>query len=78
MDPNTYFLFDYVLDNPQIDFQDFNTTSNFSVDAKIWSKYKEYVQRLCEGETVEHFMQFVSSDNGASKQNILDMDWTLT
>ena len=59
MDPNTYKVFDYVLANPKKDLH-LNTTSNFSVDDRVWSKYKGYVQRLCEGEQIEHFMQFVS------------------
>jgi len=61
MDPNTYRVFDYVLENPKKDLH-LNTTSNFSVDEKVWDKYKGYVQRLCEGEQIEHFMQFVSLD----------------
>ena len=61
MDPNTYKVFDYVLANPKKDLH-LNTTSNFSVDDRVWSKYKGYVQRLCQGERIEHFMQFVSID----------------
>ena len=61
MDPNTYRVFDYVLENPKPDLH-LNTTSNFSVDNRVWDKYKGYVQRLCEGEQIEHFMQFVSMD----------------
>ena len=61
MDPNTYRVFDYVLENPKIDLH-LNTTSNFSIDSRVWDKYKEYVQRLCQGEQIEHFMQFVSLD----------------
>ena len=61
MDPNTYRVFDYVLDNPKKDLH-LNTTSNFSVDDRVWNKYKGYVQRLCQGEQIEHFMQFVSLD----------------
>ena len=66
MDPNTYRVFDYVLENPKTDLH-MNVTSNFSVDSKTWSKYKSYVQRLCEGQTVEHFMQFVSLDTWGSQ-----------
>ena len=66
MDPNTYRVFDYVLDNPKPDLH-LNTTSNFSVDDRVWTKYKDYVQRLCQGETVEHFMQFVSLDTWGSQ-----------
>ena len=61
MDPNTYRVFDYVLENPKPDLH-LNTTSNFSVDERVWDKYKGYVQQLCEGEQIEHFMQFVSLD----------------
>ena len=61
MDPNTYKVFDYVLENPKSDLH-LNVTSNFSTEPKIWDKYKGYVQRLCEGEQIEHFMQFVSLD----------------
>jgi len=66
MDPNTYRVFDYVLDNPKTDLH-LNTTSNFSVEDKIWKKYKDYVQKLCQGEQVEHFMQFVSLDTWGSQ-----------
>jgi organic radical activating enzyme len=61
MDPNTYRVFDYVLENPKIDLH-LNTTSNFSIDSRVWDKYKGYVKRLCQGEQIEHFMQFVSLD----------------
>jgi hypothetical protein len=61
LDKNTYRVFDYVLDNPKPNLH-LNVTSNFSVDEKSWQKYKGYVQRLCEGEKIEHFMQFVSVD----------------
>lgn len=66
MDPNTYRVFDYVLENPKPDLH-MNVTSNFSVDSLIWTKYKSYVQRLCEGQNVEHFMQFVSLDTWGSQ-----------
>jgi hypothetical protein len=39
-----------------------NVTSNFSVEEKLWKKYKVYVKQLCEGERIEHFMQYVSVD----------------
>tara|TARA_B110000503_G_scaffold122005_1_gene186129 strand:- start:286 stop:1038 length:753 start_codon:yes stop_codon:yes gene_type:complete len=62
MDPNTYKVFDYVLDNPKPDLH-LNVTSNFSTEPRVWDKYKEYVQRLtAQPGTVEHFMQFVSLD----------------
>jgi organic radical activating enzyme len=61
MDKNTYRVFDYVLahHNPKLHL---NVTSNFSVDDKLWQKYKTYVKRICEGNKVEHFMQYVSVD----------------
>ena len=62
LDKNTYRVFDYVLANPKPDLH-LNVTSNFSVDEKTWQKYKGYVKELCEGERIEHFMQFVSLDS---------------
>jgi hypothetical protein len=62
LDKNTYRVFDYVLANPKPDLH-LNVTSNFSVDEKSWQKYKGYVKQLCEGEKIEHFMQFVSLDS---------------
>jgi len=62
LDKNTYRVFDYVLANPKPDLH-LNVTSNFSVDEKSWQRYLEYVKRLCEGERIEHFMQFVSLDS---------------
>jgi organic radical activating enzyme len=62
LDKNTYRVFDYVLANPKPDLH-LNVTSNFSVDEKSWQKYKAYVKELCEGEKIEHFMQFVSLDS---------------
>ena len=61
LDKNTYRVFDYVLANPKSDLH-LNVTSNFSVDEKSWQKYLGYVKQLCEGEKIEHFMQFVSLD----------------
>lgn len=61
LDKNTYRVFDYVLANPKPDLH-LNVTSNFSVDEKSWQKYKAYVKELCEGEKIEHFMQYVSLD----------------
>ena len=61
MDPNTYKVFDYVLENPKPDLH-LNVTSNFSVEPKIFDKYMDYTKRICDGENVEHFMQFVSLD----------------
>ena len=61
MDKNTYRVFDYVLEhhNPRLHL---NVTSNFSADEKLWQRYKGYVKMLCEGEKIEHFMQYVSLD----------------
>lgn len=61
LDKNTYRVFDYVLahNNPKLHL---NVTSNFSVDEKSWQRYKGYVKMLCEGEKIEHFMQYVSLD----------------
>ena len=62
LDKNTYQVFDYVLEHPKPNLH-LNVTSNFSVDEKSWNKYKGYVQKLCEGEKIEHFMQYVSLDS---------------
>lgn len=62
LDKNTYRVFDYVLANPKPDLH-LNVTSNFSVDEKSWQKYLGYVKQLCEGEKIEHFMQYVSLDS---------------
>lgn len=61
MDKNTYKVFDYVLANPKPDLH-LNTTSNFSQEPVVFDKYLDYVKRLCDGENIEHFMQFVSVD----------------
>ena len=61
LDKNTYRVFDYVLANPKSDLH-LNTTSNFSQDSVVFDKYLNYVKRICQGETIEHFMQFVSLD----------------
>ena len=62
LDKNTYRVFDYVLTNPKPDLH-LNVTSNFSVDERSWQKYLGYVKELCEGERIEHFMQYVSLDS---------------
>jgi hypothetical protein len=62
LDRNTYRVFDYVLANPKPDLH-VNVTSNFSVDEKSWQRYKGHVKELCEGERIEHFMQYVSLDS---------------
>jgi hypothetical protein len=61
LDKNTYRVFDYILANPKSDLH-VNTTSNFSVEPALFEKYLDYAKRLCTGDTVEHFMQFVSVD----------------
>lgn len=61
LDNNTYKVFDYILDNPKPDLH-LNVTSNFSVEPEIFKKYMEYSKRLCDGENIEHMMQFVSLD----------------
>jgi hypothetical protein len=61
MDRNTYRVFDYILDNPKQDLH-LNVTSNFSVENSIWRRYLDQVSRICESNSVEHFMQFVSLD----------------
>jgi organic radical activating enzyme len=61
LDKNTYRVFDYVLEHPKPNLH-LNVTSNFSVEEKQWQKYKQYVKKLCDGENIEHFMQFVSLD----------------
>lgn len=61
LDKNTYRVFDYVLANPNPKLH-LDVTSNFSVDEKSWQKYLGYVKELCEGEKIEHFMQYVSLD----------------
>jgi hypothetical protein len=55
-------VFDYVLVNPSPKLH-LNVTSNFSVDEKSWQRYLSYVKKLCEGERIEHFMQYVSLDS---------------
>ena len=62
LDRNTYRVFDYVLANPKPDLH-LNVTSNFSVDERSWQRYKTAVKKICAGENVEHFMQYVSLDS---------------
>ena len=62
MDKNTHRVFDYVIANPSPKLH-LSTTSNFSVDQRLWDKYLEKVKRLTEKPgTIEHFMQYVSLD----------------
>jgi hypothetical protein len=62
LDKNTYRVFDYVLAHPSPKLH-LNVTSNFSVDEKSWQRYLGYVKNLCDGERIEHFMQYVSLDS---------------
>ena len=66
MDRNTYRVFDYVLALPKPDLH-LNVTSNFSVETALFTKYLDYVQRLCN-TNIEHFMQYVSLDSGRAHQ----------
>lgn len=63
MDKNTYRVFDYVLENPSPKLH-LNVTSNFSVEPALFTKYIDYVKRLCTNDNpkIEHFMQYVSID----------------
>lgn len=61
LDKNTYRVFDYVLKNPKPNLH-LNVTSNFSTDQGLFDYYLDYVKRICDGENVEHFMQYVSVD----------------
>lgn len=70
MDKNTFRVFDYVLENPKPDLH-LNVTSNFSVETQLFENYMDRVRRLCEGERIEHFMQYVSVDTfGAQAEYI--------
>jgi hypothetical protein len=70
MDRNTYKVFDYVLSNPKPDLH-LNVTSNFGVEKSIWRRYLDQVMRICESNSVEHFMQFVSLDCVGSRAEYL-------
>lgn len=63
MDKNTYRVFDYILNFPKPDLH-VDVTSNFSVEPELFAKYLDKVKQLCEGERIEHFMQYVSLDTG--------------
>lgn len=70
LDRNTYRVFDYVLANPSPRLH-LCVTSNFSVDEKSWQRYKDYIKRLCQEDTIEHYMQYVSLDGwGAQAEYI--------
>ena len=66
LDRNTYRVFDYVLAVPKPDLH-LNVTSNFSVPGEVFTKYLDYVKRLCSTQ-IEHFMQYVSVDTGDWQQ----------
>ena len=78
LDKNTYRVFDYVLENPSPKLH-LNVTSNFSVDEKSWNKYLNYTKELCNEQTLEHYMQYVSLDGwGAQAEYMRDgMDFEL-
>jgi organic radical activating enzyme len=63
MDKNTHRVFDYILALPKSDLH-VDVTSNFSVEHSLFIKYLDKVKQLCEGERIEHFMQYVSLDTG--------------
>lgn len=63
MDKNTHRVFDYILALPKSDLH-VDVTSNFSVEPVLFNKYLDKVAQLCEGERIEHFMQYVSLDTG--------------
>jgi hypothetical protein len=63
MDKNTHRVFDYILAVPKSDLH-VDVTSNFSVEPELFNKYLDKVKQLCEGERIEHFMQYVSLDTG--------------
>ena len=67
MDKNTHRVFDYILAAPKPDLH-VDVTSNFSVDIKLFENYLSKVKQLCEGERIEHFMQYVSLDSGIGPQ----------
>lgn len=66
MDKNTYKVFDYILEHPKPDLH-LNVTSNFSVEPELFTEYMDYAERLCDGENIEHMMQFVSIDGFGRK-----------
>ena len=62
MDPNTYKVFQYIIDHPKDDLH-LNITSNFCPpDPKLKTKYFNMLQKICLEQKVEHVMQFVSVD----------------
>jgi len=72
MDRNTYRVFEYVLTLPKPDLH-LNVTSNFSVEQHLFTKYIDYVKKMCSGNYLEHFMQYVSVDSmGTQAEYIRD------
>ena len=72
MDRNTFRVFEYVLALPKPDLH-LNVTSNFSVEQGLFVKYIEYVKKMCSGNYLEHFMQYVSVDSmGVQAEYIRD------
>lgn len=67
MDKNTHRVFDYILVSPKPDLH-VDVTSNFSVEPVLFENYINKVKKLCEGERIEHFMQYVSLDSGIGPQ----------
>lgn len=66
MDKNTHRVFDYILNMPKPDLH-VDVTSNFSVEPELFNKYLDKVKQLCQGERIEHFMQYVSLDTGIAE-----------
>jgi len=65
LDKNTYKVFDYILASPHPELH-IDVTSNFSVPGEIFTRYLDYVKKLC-ATNIEHFMQYVSLDSGIEK-----------
>jgi organic radical activating enzyme len=62
LDHNTYRVLDYVKQNPKKDLH-LATTSNFCPgNENLWNKYLASVKEICDADSLEHFMQFVSLD----------------
>jgi organic radical activating enzyme len=66
LDPNTYRIFEYLLEWPH-DALHLSTTSNFSTEYQLFTRYLEYIQRLTRGN-IAQFTQHVSIDSGLSQQ----------
>lgn len=66
MDKNTHRVFDYILSFPKSDLH-VDVTSNFSVTEGLFTDYLAKVKELCQGERIEHFMQYVSLDTGIAE-----------